>query len=99
MSVSGTSRRVSLKVFASSSARVRSRGACSASSVATARAGLGEAAFAVAWAEGRAMSLDEEDFQRVLIRYASERLLYRLSRSEHRDSFILKGAALRLEAP
>jgi predicted nucleotidyltransferase component of viral defense system len=35
-----------------------------------------------------------EDFQRLLRRYAQERLLYRLSRSEHRDSFILKGALL-----
>jgi predicted nucleotidyltransferase component of viral defense system len=35
-----------------------------------------------------------EDFQRVLIRYTSERLLYRLSCSEYRDSFVLKGALL-----
>lgn len=32
-----------------------------------------------------------QDFQYVLIRYASERLLYRLSRSPHRDRFVLKG--------
>jgi predicted nucleotidyltransferase component of viral defense system len=30
----------------------------------------------------------------VLIRYAAERLLYRLSRSVHRDTFVLKGAML-----
>ncbi len=35
-----------------------------------------------------------EDFQLVLTRYALERLLYRLSQSEHRDVFILKGAML-----
>jgi predicted nucleotidyltransferase component of viral defense system len=35
-----------------------------------------------------------EDFQRVLNRYAAERLLYRLSCSEHRDRFVLKGALL-----
>ena len=35
-----------------------------------------------------------EDFQLVLIRYGIERLLYRLSRSEHRDAFVLKGAML-----
>jgi predicted nucleotidyltransferase component of viral defense system len=35
-----------------------------------------------------------EDFQLVLTRYALERLLYRLSRSEHRDEFVLKGALL-----
>ena len=35
-----------------------------------------------------------QDFQYVLIRYASERLLYRLSRSPHRDRFVLKGAML-----
>ena len=35
-----------------------------------------------------------EDFQRLLIRYALERLLYRLSRSEHSDRFVLKGALL-----
>jgi predicted nucleotidyltransferase component of viral defense system len=35
-----------------------------------------------------------EDFQLWLDRYASERLLYRLSRSEYRDQFVLKGAAL-----
>ena len=36
----------------------------------------------------------KEDFQQVLSRYARERLLYRLSLSEHRDRFILKGALL-----
>lgn len=35
-----------------------------------------------------------EDFQLVLTRYALERLLYRLSRSEHRNVFVLKGAML-----
>jgi len=35
-----------------------------------------------------------EDFQLVLTRYALERLLYRLSQSEHRDAFVLKGAML-----
>ena len=35
-----------------------------------------------------------EDFQFVLTRYALERLLYRLSRSKHRDRFVLKGAML-----
>ena len=34
------------------------------------------------------------DFQLLLTRYALERLLYRLSRSEHRNRFILKGAML-----
>ena len=35
-----------------------------------------------------------EDFQAVLIRYAVERLLYRLSVSKHRAQFLLKGAML-----
>lgn len=35
-----------------------------------------------------------EDVQLTLIRYANERLLYRLSRSEHRERFVLKGATL-----
>jgi len=35
-----------------------------------------------------------EEFQALLIRYARERLLYRLSRSAYRDQFILKGAIL-----
>jgi predicted nucleotidyltransferase component of viral defense system len=35
-----------------------------------------------------------EDFQLVLTRYVIERLLFRLSRSSHRDEFILKGAML-----
>ena len=35
-----------------------------------------------------------EDFQLVLTRYASERLLYRLSRSKHTKTFVLKGAML-----
>jgi predicted nucleotidyltransferase component of viral defense system len=36
----------------------------------------------------------QEDFQAVLTRYASERLLYRLHQSQHGDRFILKGALL-----
>jgi len=36
----------------------------------------------------------KEDFQLILTRYALERLLYRLSQSEYRDVFILKGAML-----
>jgi predicted nucleotidyltransferase component of viral defense system len=35
-----------------------------------------------------------EDFQQLLTRYGGERLLYRLSLSEYRDRFILKGARL-----
>lgn len=37
---------------------------------------------------------ERSDFQILLTRYALERLLYRLSVSEHRDGFILKGAML-----
>lgn len=33
-------------------------------------------------------------FNEVLQYYAMERLLYRLSRSDHKDSFVLKGALL-----
>lgn len=36
----------------------------------------------------------KEDFQAVLTRYALERFLYRLSQSQYRDQFILKGALL-----
>jgi Nucleotidyl transferase AbiEii toxin, Type IV TA system len=36
----------------------------------------------------------KEDFQLLLVRYALERLLYRLSVSEYADQFILKGALL-----
>jgi predicted nucleotidyltransferase component of viral defense system len=36
----------------------------------------------------------KEDFQLVLTRYALERLLYRVSQSEYRDVFVLKGAML-----
>jgi predicted nucleotidyltransferase component of viral defense system len=36
----------------------------------------------------------EEDFNYVLIRYASDRLLYRLSQSDYKEQFILKGATL-----
>lgn len=35
---------------------------------------------------------DKRDFTLVLTRYALERLLYRLSISEHADHFLLKGA-------
>jgi hypothetical protein len=35
-----------------------------------------------------------EDFQRTLVRYAIERLLYRLSCTPLRDRFVLKGAML-----
>ena len=37
---------------------------------------------------------DKRDFTLVLTRYALERLLYRLSISEHADHFLLKGALL-----
>lgn len=35
-----------------------------------------------------------QDFQRLLVRYGIERLLYRLSRTAARDRFVLKGAML-----
>jgi predicted nucleotidyltransferase component of viral defense system len=35
-----------------------------------------------------------QEFQLVLVRYGAERLLYRLSRSEHGKRFVLKGAML-----
>lgn len=35
-----------------------------------------------------------QPFQLLLTRYVLERLLYRLSRTEHRDRFVLKGAML-----
>lgn len=35
-----------------------------------------------------------EEFQGILTRYAIERFLYRLSRSPHRESFVVKGANL-----
>lgn len=34
------------------------------------------------------------DFNQVLVRYALERMLYRLSQSEYADHFLLKGALL-----
>jgi hypothetical protein len=34
------------------------------------------------------------DFQQVLVRFALERILYRLTQSEHADRFLLKGALL-----
>ena len=35
-----------------------------------------------------------EEFEQVLVRFAAERFLYRLSRSIHSNSFLLKGAML-----
>jgi hypothetical protein len=35
-----------------------------------------------------------EDFGLILVKYGLERILYRLSRSKHRDTFVLKGALL-----
>src|SRR5437879_138629 len=35
-----------------------------------------------------------EQFEYALVRYASERFLYRLSKSPYRDQFIIKGATL-----
>ena len=46
---------------------------------------------------GRLRTLAEkrgEDFQLLLTQYGLERLLYRLSQSEYRDRFILKGAVV-----
>ena len=40
-----------------------------------------------------------DDFQRILTRYAIERLLYRLSRTEAAETYILKGAMLYLTWP
>ena len=40
-----------------------------------------------------------EDFQLTLLRYAAERLLYRLGQSRHRQDFVLKGAMLFLLWP
>lgn len=37
---------------------------------------------------------DGEDYNRLLVRYAIERLLYRLSVSPYADTFVLKGATL-----
>jgi hypothetical protein len=34
------------------------------------------------------------DFGLILVKYGLERILYRLSRSAHREAFILKGALL-----
>jgi hypothetical protein len=36
----------------------------------------------------------KEDFNRLLTRYALERVLYRISQSSHKDAFVLKGALL-----
>jgi hypothetical protein len=35
-----------------------------------------------------------DDYQFILVRYALERWMYRLSQSKHADDFILKGAML-----
>ena len=35
-----------------------------------------------------------EDFGLILVKYGLERILYRLSRSKHHDTFVLKGALL-----
>jgi predicted nucleotidyltransferase component of viral defense system len=35
-----------------------------------------------------------EDFQQILVRYALERLLYRLAQSPHGERLVLKGALL-----
>ena len=35
-----------------------------------------------------------QPFELLLVRYTLERLLYRLSKSKHRDKFVLKGAML-----
>lgn len=46
---------------------------------------------------GRLLAIAKEegsDFNQVLVRYALERFLYRLSQSEYADSFLLKGAML-----
>lgn len=37
---------------------------------------------------------EKRDFQEVLTRFALERLLYRLGKTDYRDQFILKGALL-----
>ncbi|MDP1659901.1 MAG: nucleotidyl transferase AbiEii/AbiGii toxin family protein [Methylotenera sp.] len=37
---------------------------------------------------------DNTDFNQILVRYALERLLYRISRSEYSNQFLLKGALL-----
>jgi hypothetical protein len=34
----------------------------------------------------------DTDFKHILVRFALERLLFRLSQSEHADHFLLKGA-------
>lgn len=35
-----------------------------------------------------------QEFNQVLLRFANERLLYRLGKSEHANQFLLKGATL-----
>ena len=37
---------------------------------------------------------EKSDFNQILVRYALERILYRLSQSQHADRFLLKGALL-----
>lgn len=39
-------------------------------------------------------TVQKEDFQSILTRYALERFLYRLSQSPYCDRFVLKGASL-----
>lgn len=55
--------------------------------------GRNTAASVRAWLLNKART-DKRDFSLVLTRYALERLLYRLSISEHADHFLLKGALL-----
>jgi hypothetical protein len=42
----------------------------------------------------KASKTRQEDFTLILMNYAAERFLYRLSRSSRRNQFILKGAML-----
>jgi len=42
---------------------------------------------------------ERTDFQRILVRYAIERFLYRLSQHATRDRFLLKGAMLFITWP
>ena len=51
----------------------------------------------VASVRGRLMNIAREqgeELQFILIRYAQERFLFRLSRSPHANQFVLKGAVL-----
>lgn len=42
----------------------------------------------------RVAKAQEADFNQLLVRFALERILYRLGQSEHADRFLLKGALL-----